>query len=107
MPTETTADAKNSYIDAGPPLTQTELDNALSRATPREKKKAFKSAEKFVDEVVMPELPLSAPEMNEIAENIALRVFYDVLKDNYGAEFADVVSEQVVGGKHGSSRNIL
>lgn len=43
-------------------------------------------------------LPLSAQEMNEIAENIARRVFYDVLKDNYGAEFADVVSEQVFGG---------
>lgn len=52
MPTDTTADAQNSYIDAGSPLTQAELDSALSRATPREKKKVFKIAEQFVDEVV-------------------------------------------------------
>ena len=44
-------------------------------------------------------LPLSGHEMNEIAENIASRVFYDVLKDNYGAEFADVVSAEVFGGR--------
>lgn len=44
-------------------------------------------------------LNLTAHEMNEIAENIAHRVFYDVLKKNYGAEFADVVSTEVFGGK--------
>ena len=44
-------------------------------------------------------LPLSAHEMDAIANNIASRVFYDVLKDNYGTEFADEVSEQVLGGK--------
>lgn len=44
-------------------------------------------------------LNLTAREMNEIAKDIARRVFYDVLKDNYGAEFADVVSTEVFGGK--------
>lgn len=43
-------------------------------------------------------LNLTAQEMNGIAEKIARRVFYDVLKDNYGAEFADIVSDAVYGG---------
>lgn len=46
-------------------------------------------------------LKLTAHEMNEIAENIARRVFYDVLKDNYGAEFADVVSAKITNKKAG------
>ena len=44
-------------------------------------------------------LPLSAHEMNETAENIARRVFYDVPKDNCGAAFADMVSTEVFRGK--------
>lgn len=46
-----------------------------------------------------PLVTLSKEEMDAIANDIARLVFYDVLKNNYGAEFADVVSEQVFGGK--------
>ena len=44
---------------------------------------------------------LSKEEMDAIANDIARRVFYDVLKDNYGTEFAELVSAELANKKAG------
>lgn len=49
-----------------------------------------------------PLVTLSKEEMYTIANDISRRVFYDVLKDNYGAEFADVVSAELANKKAGN-----
>ena len=103
MPTETTADAPALIwsVDAGCDAeTQAKLDKLWASLHTAQQANNVHRDCLGQSCAVVPIVDVCAA-MKVALERTARRVFHETLVHHYGTEFADVVSEQVFGGKQG------